>query len=71
MQNECSVRTCRLEVFGLFWFLNQKRHIQETNGFKEMLQQPFKVNVTANITFAGGDVVKERFHVLLPWIKVG
>ena len=25
----------------------------------------------ANITFAGGDVVKERFHVLLLWIKVG
>ena len=26
----------------------------------------------ANITFAGGDVVKERFHMLLPWIiKVG
>ena len=25
----------------------------------------------ANITFAGGDVVKERFYVLFPWIKVG
>ena len=36
-----------------------------------MLQQPFRVNVPANITFAGGDVVKERFHMLLPWIKVG
>ena len=35
-----------------------------------MLQQPFRVNVPANITFAGGDV-KERFHMLLPWIKVG
>ena len=47
------------------------RHIQERNGFKEMLQQPCRVNVPANITFAGGDVVKERFYVLLPWIKVG
>ena len=28
------------------------------------------MNVPANITFAGGDVVKERFH-MLPWIKVG
>ena len=45
--------------------------MQETNGFKEMLQQPFRVNVPANITFAGGDVVKERFKVLLPCIKVG
>ena len=35
-----------------------------------MLQQPFRVNVPANITLAGGDVVKGRFHVLLPWIKV-
>ena len=36
-----------------------------------MLQQPCRVDVPANITFAGGDVVKERFHVILPWIKVG
>ena len=68
MQYECFVRTeCRLAFsvcFGL-------RHIQERNGFKEMLQQPCRVNVPANITFAGGDVVKERFCVLLPWIKVG
>ena len=65
MQYECFVR--RLE-FSVFFGL---RHIQERNGFKEMLQQPCRVNVPANITFAGGDVVKERFYVLLPWIKVG
>ena len=65
MQYECFVRRLEFSVcFGL-------RHIQERNGFKEMLQQPCRVNVPANITFAGGDVVKERFYVLLPWIKVG
>ena len=36
-----------------------------------MHQQAFRVNFPACITFAGGDVVKERFHVLLPRIQVG
>ena len=36
-----------------------------------MHQQAFGVNLPADITFADGEVVKERFHVLLPRIKVG
>ena len=33
------------KFFRLFWF----KHIQKTNGFKEMLQQPLRVNVPATV----------------------
>ena len=57
----------RLDIFGLVWFKDISRR---QNGFIEMHQQAIRVNMPANIMFAGGDVVKECFHMLLPRIKV-